>query len=208
LNADRAPQLKAERHAARFSLMGFRVLLVAVTGKTRGEIHQDYSVAATDQYEKIPESPVTGAILPSGAYLLYINDQIVPDEVVFATLSRNASLIACYVNETVMNSFVSSWVNGVEQWSVFHDAQQGIKHLETAGDLPSQLLPIKERLFAEQDQVKDTDHVFDIPIELFAALGGIRYDQDIEGAGPEPWQVLIRIKNKSAPAKKKWWSLR
>ena len=187
--------------------MGFRVLLIAVTGKTPGAIHEDYSVAATDQYEEIPESPVTGATLPSGAYLLYINDEIIPDERVFAKLSRNGSLIACYANETVMSSLASSWVNGVEHWSVFHDPEQGIKHLETTGDLPDQLLPIKERLFAKQDQLKDTDYVFDIPIELFAALDGIRYDQDIEGAGPEPWQVLIRIKNKSAPEKKKWWSL-
>ena len=188
--------------------MGFRVLLVAVTGKAPGAIHQDYSVAPTDQYEEIPESPVTGAVLPSGAYLLYINDEILPDEPVFAKLSRNASLLACYANETVMNSLVTSWINGVEQWSVFHDPEQGIKHLETAGDLPGQLIPIKERLFAEQGQVTDTDYVFDIPIELFVALGGIRYDQDIEGAGPKPWQVLIRIKNNSATEKKKWWSWR
>lgn len=185
--------------------MGFRVLLIAVTGKTPGAIHQDYSVAPTDQYEEIPESPVTGASLPNGAYLLYINDEILPDENVFAKLSRDASLIACYVNETVMNSYVSLWVDGVEQWSVFHDAQQDIKHLETTGELPHQLVSIKERLFAEQDNVEDTDYVFDTPIELFVALGGIRYDEDIDGAEPEPWQVLNRIKNKSSPAKKKWW---
>jgi len=107
--------------------MGFRVLLLAVTGKAPTAIHHDYSVAPTSQYEEIPESPVTGALLPSGAYLLYINDEIVPDEVVFAKLSRNASLIACYTNESEMSSLVSSWVNGVEQWSVIHDAEQGIK---------------------------------------------------------------------------------
>jgi len=183
--------------------MGFRVLLIAVMGKAASAIHQDYSVATTDQYEEIPESPVTGAMLPSGAYLLYINDEIVPDETVFKRLSRDASLIACYANETDMSSLLSSWVNGVEQWSVFHDPQQGSKHLETTGDLPDQLISIRERLFAKQDQADDADYVFDIPIELFAALGGIRYDQDIEGAGPEPWQVLIRT---TAPAKKKWWS--
>ena len=88
---------------------------------------------------------------------------------------------------------------------MFHDAQQSIKHLETTRDPPDQLVSIKERLIAEQGEVEDTDYVFDIPIELFAALGGIRYDHDIEGAGPEPWQVLIRTKDRSVPAKKKWW---
>ena len=187
--------------------MGFRVILIAVTGKTVSAIHEDYSVAPTDKYEEIPESPVTGATLPSGAYLLYINDEIVPDEDVFAKLSRNGSLIACYANETVMSSLVSLWVNGIEQWSVFHDAEQGLRHLEASGDLPAQLIPIRDQSFAEQGEIGDTDYAFDIPIDLFAALGGIRYDHDIDGAGPEPWQVLTRINNKSAPRKKRWWSL-
>lgn len=188
--------------------MGFRVLLVAVTGKAIDEIHRDFSVAPTDHYEEIPESSVTGALLPGGAYLLYINDEIVPDESVLARLSRGASLIACYANETVMNSHVSSWVNGVEEWFVFHDAQQGPGHLETAGDLPHELISIREHSLAQQEQAEDIDHVFEIPIELFAALGGMRYDQDIEGAGQRPWQVLNRCRGESPRAKKRWWSLR
>lgn len=188
--------------------MGFRVLLVAVAGKEPATIHDDYSVAPTDQYEEIAESPVTGTTLPGGAYLLYINDEILPEDRVFARLSRDASLIACYANETVMNSFASSWADGIEQWSVFHDAQQGIRHLETTGDPPHQLISIQERLLADQGRNTEGDCVFDIPIELFVALGGIRYDEDIEGAGPKPWQVLTRSRHTSAPTKSRWWPFR
>jgi hypothetical protein len=49
---------------------------------------------------------------------------------------------------------------------------------------------IHDRLFAKQQDTKGVDFIFDIPIELFASLGGIRYDQDIPGAGPEPWEIL------------------
>jgi hypothetical protein len=185
--------------------MGFRVLLIAVTGREPAAIHDDYGVVPTDRYEEIPESPVAGAMVPSGAYLLYINDDIIPDDRVFARLSRHASLIACYANETVMNSFASSWVNGTEQWSVFHDAQQGITHLETAGDCPGQLSAIRERLLAEQGKSAHTDCVFDIPVELFTALGGIPYDEVLQGAGPKPWRVLARTKEMAARARKKWW---
>lgn len=181
--------------------MGFRVLLIAVTGKEPAEIHRDYGVVPTDQYEEIPESPVTGARLGSGAYLLYINDDITPGDNVFAELSRNASLIACHANETVMCSFTAVWVNGVERWSVFHDAQQGILHLEKEGEIPAELKPIEEQLLAKQQASHNTDLVFDVPIELFVALGGIRYDQDIEGVVQKPWQVLTRIKDKPAPAR-------
>jgi hypothetical protein len=185
--------------------MGFRVLLIAVSGKDPDSVHRDYGVTPTGEYEEIPESPVTGALLPNGAYLLYINDDIVPDDPVLASLSKGASLIACYANETVMNSLTSSWRDGVEEWSVFHDAQEAIGHLEISGDPPDQLKSIQERLLAEQEGTEGTDFVFDIPDELFAALGGMRYDQDIEGAPPEPWQALARAAARPVARKRWWW---
>ncbi len=87
----------------RASLMGFRVQLIAVSGKEPAAVHRDYGVAPTGRREEIPESPVVGAKLPGGAYLLYINDEIVPDDRVFARLSRGAELVACHANETVMS---------------------------------------------------------------------------------------------------------
>ena len=93
-----------------------------------------------------------------------------------------------------MYSYACAWTDGVERWSVFHDPNQGIKHLEASGNLPAEMQPIRDQLFSQQDEGTDnhTDYVFDVPVELFAALGGIRYDRDIPGAGPEPWEVLNR----------------
>ena len=51
---------------------------------------------------------------------------------------------------------------------------------------------IRDRLFAQQEEDDEADHIFDVPIELFVALGGIRYDEDIPDAGPEPWEVLTK----------------
>ena len=172
--------------------MGFRVQLIAVSGRETHAIHRAYGVVPTGRREEIPESPVVGALLPSGAYLLYINDEIVPDDQVFGRLSKSGSLVACYANETVMNSYACAWEDGVERWSVFHDAQQGLKHLETTGVLPDEMRPIRDRLVAQQEGSVDADLVFDIPVELFVAMGGIRYDHDIPGAGPEPWEILDR----------------
>ncbi len=172
--------------------MGFRVQLIAVSGKEPGMVQREYGVVPTGRCEEVPESPVVGAVLPSGAYLLFINDEIVPDDEVFTRLSENASLVACYANETVMNSYACEWNKGMVQWSIYHDAQQGIEHLEVTGILPREFQSIRDRLLAEQTGCEDTDFVFDIPIELFAARGGIEYNQQIPGAGREPWEILSR----------------
>ena len=174
--------------------MGFRVQLIAVTGKEPDAVQHVFGVSATGQREEIAESPVVGAAMPNGAYLLYINDpgRIAPEDEVFARLSEGASLVACYANETVMESYACGWANGVKRWSVFHNAQKGIKHLETSGTLPPEFQAIRDRLFAQQDADDGADFIFDIPVELFAAVGGMRYDHDIPGAGPDPWEILER----------------
>lgn len=92
-----------------------------------------------------------------------------------------------------MNSYTCGWEGGAELWSVLHDAQQGITHLEVSGTPPAELGPIRDRLLRQQVGVAETDHVFDVPVELFVALGGVRYDQDIPGAGPDPWEILDRV---------------
>ncbi len=180
--------------------MGFRVVLFKIDGKTVEQIHQEYEVTATEEHEEFPESPVCGAEIPEGGYLLYINDQIYPDEQVFQKLSQGASLIACRVNETVGSSDACCWMNGVERWMVLHDCQLGPHHLETEGELPKEFEQIRATLFSRQEELDDADYIFDIPVDLFAALGGIRYSEDIVGAGPRPWRVLARI-----PRKKWWW---
>lgn len=176
--------------------MGFRVLLIAVAAKSTNQIYADYGVAPTGEFEELPESPVSGAMLPNGRYLLFINDRILPEDLVLAKLSRHASLIACYGNETVMNSVASSWTDGVEDWCVFHDAQQDLRHLETTGSLPDCFESIRHRMFAEQDAAADdcgVDYIYDVPVELFVALGGHRYNEQISSSLTRPWQVLQRI---------------
>ena len=68
------------------------------------------------------------------------------------------------------------------------------------GNLPPQLVSLQNKLSTQQKESDGVDYIFDIPIELFVSLGGIRYNEDIDGAEPEPWQALTRIK-----ARKWWW---
>lgn len=180
--------------------MGFRVLLIRILGKSPATIHEEYGVIPTEEFEELPESPVAGAVMPQGGYLLYINDWIVPDDRVFAKLSLGATLAACYVNETVGDSFACNWSKGIEQWTAHHDSHQSSEHLEVTGQLPPEFPEIRDRLFDLRKDESQVDYVFDVPVELFVAMGGIHYSEDIPGAGPKPWQVLVRPRPKS-----RWW---
>jgi hypothetical protein len=191
--------------------MGYRVLLIAVNGKDPATIHADLGVVPTPEYEEIAESPIVGADLSDGDYLLYINDQslIDPDEALFARLSSGAKLLACYVNETCMESLAACWIDGHEEWRVHHDAaKSGIEHLETDGNIPREFTAIRDSLLAKRCGRDDPDYVFDIPVELAKKLGGFRYDEDIPGAGPKPFQVLkqtVLAPAPPAPERRTWW---
>jgi hypothetical protein len=172
--------------------MGFRVLLISIRGKDHATIHSECGVVPTQEYEEVPESQVTARGFSDGQYLLYVSEAILPDDGMLSTLSRDAEVLYCYVNETVMDSLTSSWVNGTEKWRVYHSANQRVTHLEAGGMLPEEFADIKKRLFEAQNRDDEADYIFDIPIDLFVALGGMRYNQYVEGTSPKPWQVLRR----------------
>ena len=171
-----------------------QVQLIAVSGKEATEVHHDLGVSPTGEREECVESSIVGTLLPDGAYLVYIQDRdkiediiLCEDNVILTHLSKGASLISCYVCEMTMCSYASGWTNGVKMWSVF--AEQGNTQLETKGSLPNGFQDIRNKHFEERGG-RDDDDVFGIPVKLFVALGGIRYDCDIESDEPEPWEVL------------------
>ena len=75
-----------------------------------------------------------------------------------------------------MVSTAAGWDDGRESWSVTHDAQVDLKHLEVRGEPPREFARIRDELFAKQTE--DTcDYIFDIPVEVAAEVVGFRYDE-------------------------------
>lgn len=75
------------------------------------------------------------------------------------------------MNETAMISRASGWANGMKVWQVVHNADEGIEHLNVTGTPPPQLQHIRETQLARHSAEDGVDHVFDVPVELFVALG-------------------------------------
>ncbi len=201
--------------------MGYSISWLAIRGEDVNTVHSQLGVSGSGEYEEVPESPLLGAELPGGWYLVFANRCDYPDDAPLASLSRNGELITCSVEEHVMCSSASGWSNGVPAWSVVHDSQRGLQHLDAQGDLPPVFAAVRDRLSASQSQRGDADYIFDVPVEVAKAITGFRHDdceptyqfEKLLGSGEPDFprvprtecELKERIERVSAP--KKWWQI-
>src|SRR2546430_2051623 len=177
--------------------MGVSLSWLAVKGGTRELVLGALGLRGTGTCEEIPESDITGVELPTGWYLIVANRGYPPfmEENTLTRLSATAEVVTCFVEEHVMCSSADRWQNGHQMWSVLHDAQRGIGHLEQKGDFPPTFASICARLRSEQQaaggEKADVDHIFHIPVELAEALTGWRHDRRISGLGVNAFELLV-----------------
>jgi len=117
-------------------------------------------------------------------------------------LSAGCEVVTGDVEEQVMVSVATGWKDGQRVWSVTHDAQRDLEHLQTEGELPAAFTNIRDRLRSEQQKAggrkADVDYIFDVPVELAQTLTGYRHDADIPGAGTDPFEVLVEISSSAS----------
>ncbi len=79
-----------------------------------------------------------------------------------------------------MVSEARAYRNGEAVWQVSHDCEKGLNDLTVIGELSPPAEAVRARLMREQDKAggekADVDHVFEIPIEIAAAVCGFRHD--------------------------------
>lgn len=185
--------------------MSYSQSWLAVRGKQPAAVLEALGLRVTGTREEIAESPIVGAELPSGWYLVVAGRSghgLMLDQTV-QRLSAGCEIVTCDVEEHVMVSVATGWKEGQRVWSVTHDAQRDMGHLQVEGELPATFASIRDRLRSEQQTAggskADVDYIFDIPVELAQTLTGYRHDADIPGAGAAPFEVLVETSS-SAPA--------
>lgn len=177
--------------------MGFSQSWLAVRGKPPAAVLETLSLRGTAAREEIAESPIVGAELPRGWYLVVASrsgHRLMHDQI-FQRLSAGCEVVTGDVEEHVMVSVATGWKEGQRVWAVTHDAQRDMEHLRTEGELPAAFTNIRDRLRSKQrtsgGRRADVDYIFDVPIELAQTLTGYRHDADIPGVGAEPFEVLV-----------------
>lgn len=182
--------------------MGYALQWLAVKGKAPALVLDELDLTGTGEFEDIPDSPLTGATLPGGWYVVTGHHFL--GQFPIERISRGCEVVTCGVEEHVMYSFAEGWKDGQQIWSINHDSSRGIQHLEAKGDLPRAFELIRDRLLAEQQAEgakPEVDFVFDIPVEVAQSLTAFRHDKDLDGVDDDPFEVLeIRRRARSDSA--------
>jgi hypothetical protein len=175
--------------------MGFHASWLAVLGKSPEMVRKELGLSETNEREYLPESEVTGVLLPSGWYLVFFNE-VLPDEIneaVLSRLSQGAVVMMFIVEETSMVSVARAYADGAHAWEVVHDANNGLEDLEVSGNPPPPFIELKNRLLDQLSKNNgNVDYLFDLPAELCKAITGFRHDEDIEGIEGDAFTVLER----------------
>lgn len=177
--------------------MGLSQSWLAVRSERADEVLGALSIVRTGEFEEAPESKICGIGLPSGWYLVLWNRCDYAEGLPLAELSRGGEVQTFSVEEHVMVCGTAHWSEGREQWSVWHDAQEGEDHLDTGGTLPRELVDIRSTLLAQATPGSDVDDVFEVPVEIAHAVTGYRYDLFPPVPDEKPYERLESMRP--------WW---
>lgn len=175
--------------------MGYSLSWLAVKGKSPQAIRDELSFGTTGAREEIPESDLTAVEMPNGWFLIVANrtGQVASDAAMRQLSSSGNELVTCFVEEHVMVSSATGWKDGQLRWSVTHDAQQGLEHLDVQGEPPPEFAGIRAQKLAEQAADDGAaDWLFEIPVETARSVVGYRHDADVPGLSGEVFEVLVR----------------
>jgi hypothetical protein len=159
--------------------VGFKISWIGFDGKGKSVALEMLCLQATGEPDEANEAPFSGAEFPDGWFILVANDFefVSPDRL--AQLSVDCRVVACQVHEGIMVSAAYGYEHGNCVWELAHEALQGIDDLSVVGSPPPSFESIRRRLTQEQEtKVGDgVDYIFDIPLEVAAAVCKYRHDQ-------------------------------
>jgi hypothetical protein len=175
--------------------MGFHVSWLTVAGKLPGLVLKELGLTETNEREYLPESDVTGVLLPSDWYVVFFNEALPAEfsESTLCKLSQGGSVMMFVIEEGSMVSLARGYADGARRWEVVHDASEGLEHLAVTGTPPPPFIGVRQKLTeAFEESGRDADYLFDVPAELSKNLTGFRHDEDVEGLDGDAFTVLER----------------
>lgn len=184
------------------------VAWVAFKDRSKDEVIQALGYVDTGEAAEVDDGLVCGDLPGGWVTVVAIGDRAgdFSRSEILAPLSREGPLLSVEFSTTVMWSIIRAYADGVLAWSVEHNPEEGIGHLDVVGEPPPQYLALRDRLLAEQEaeggEEADVDLIFDLPALLSEALCGYQPEQ----AGDQPDFTALSSPPRAAgqpPAKKR-----
>jgi hypothetical protein len=166
--------------------MGYAISWIAFKDTTVAQAAGLLGLSLSGETEEEPESMFSGVHLDSGWSVVVINEyaHTFVRERTLRQVSAAAYIVAASIEEHVMFSSSEGWENGNLIWKVAHASESGPRHLQEHGLLPKEYLSVKERLLAaqqrEDENSREVDYMFDVPLELAEAIVGFKHDKAID----------------------------
>jgi hypothetical protein len=161
--------------------MGFSISWVAFEGLDKPEALARLGLEDTDRPDDANRAPFSCAQLPTGWTILISNDFDFASDERLKALSEGVQVLGGRVEEHIMHCATSAWRDGRPSWRIVHDSSVGLRHLDADGALPDTFETARASALAElaEDGGDDSevDYVFDVPVEVAAAVCGWRHDQ-------------------------------
>jgi hypothetical protein len=111
--------------------VGYAISWLAVKDVGSEPLLKDLRLKPTGEMAEYGESLFTGRSLPSGWFILVVNQcehKFVNPEML-ESLSSLGDVVACSIEEHVMWCTAELWRNGAQIWQIEHDAQKSICHI-------------------------------------------------------------------------------
>ncbi len=185
--------------------MGFAVGWLATRHIDPQKVYLALQARPTGIKKPVFSSEAMAGPIPGGWHLVVMdrNDNLIGDALL-AEISKAGDAVACFVEEHVMYSAAVGWHAGVKSWSIVHEREKGIMHLEFTGEQPEPFAAIRAQCeaaqHAEDAREPEVDHIFDIPVGVIQAITGFRHDagntdvelEVLEGPQRSWWKRLLR----------------
>jgi hypothetical protein len=192
--------------------MGHSLSWLAVQDLDKATVYDRLGLVETDRSGDYTAFESSGRWLSGGVTLILLGQAEHPlvRRDFLAWMSADCRLIACSVEEHVMASSAEFWENGRRLWSVLHQGDEVVDHLDTEGNLPAAFDAIERHYRNLQAQEPagplSVDHIFEIPLMLARSLVPFKHDEADDAAFTE--LVARRMAEPRATgsvARRPWW---
>lgn len=156
--------------------MSHSLVWFAVQGIDPDEFLDRADLLDTEEPDEFFDADIAGATFPGGWFVVTSSDFSMMDIENLKEWSEGGRLIAVAVEEEVLTSIATEWVNGKMVWSISHEPVEGEPEIAVEGTLPPCFGEVKEKYAEALDGQTPAELAFMVSIEVAHRITGFHHE--------------------------------